>query len=208
MKHRDNMPDRQKFFAEIYRQISDLRLQLAVEFAYNFAKEAHRNQTRDSGERYFNHCKAVAWVFLTEVNMQSQHLLATIVIMALLHDLLEDTFVAKKQHLHFIFDQIDPAITEVIDEVTKDQHHNFDKLLRSNRLGTKLVKAADRLHNLRTLPACREEKRNRKIQETEETILPWLMSDPCQITMNDPLKLLVRNIESELKKLHTNEPPT
>ncbi|MBT7886695.1 MAG: HD domain-containing protein, partial [Gammaproteobacteria bacterium] len=59
--------------------------------AYNFAEIAHTGQVRKSGEAYINHPLAVATI-LSEMRMDHQCLMA-----ALLHDVIEDTGVAKDQ---------------------------------------------------------------------------------------------------------------
>ena len=53
--------------------------------AYNFAKSAHQNQKRASGEPYFIHPCAVAEI-LVELGLN-----ATTIAAALLHDVIEDT---------------------------------------------------------------------------------------------------------------------
>lgn len=55
-----------------------------VEKAYLFAEEAHRGQTRKSGEEYIHHPVAVAGI-LAELQMD-----ATTLISAILHDVVEE----------------------------------------------------------------------------------------------------------------------
>ncbi|MFH1212123.1 MAG: HD domain-containing protein [Candidatus Woesearchaeota archaeon] len=62
-----------------------------VSKAYDFSSEAHKNQTRDSGEAYFMHCLAVAEI-LTELKADSATIAA-----GLLHDTLEDTNTTQKK---------------------------------------------------------------------------------------------------------------
>lgn len=169
---------RKAFFAKLKEKITDDRCVICVEVAYNIAKEAHRRQVRDDGERYFEHVRAAAWIVLTETNITDQLRITILVCSALLHDLMEDTFVARRKHLAFIFDQLSPDITTVAWELTKqkkkDKRKTWRKLLNSHRAPTKLVKAADRLHNLRTLSACSRKKIRKQIKETRTIILPWL----------------------------------
>jgi GTP pyrophosphokinase len=168
---------RREFFAIVYQKIQTKKLRIAIEFAYNLAKEAHRRQRRENGERYFSHVKAVALIVLTELNttIMTELELTILVVGALLHDLIEDTFVAREAHLHFIFDQVSPEITEIISTVTKGEGSNKHlKLLTSHNRKTKKLKGCDRLHNQRTLDNCKPDKIRRKNQETREVILPWL----------------------------------
>jgi len=174
-------PPKKQFFAKVRQKISDERCVVAIEVAYNIAKEAHRQQQRKDGERYFDHVKAVAWILLTETGITDQLRLTILLIAALLHDIIEDTFVAKRRHLKFMFDQVSPDITAVAWEVTKvratDPQKKWRKLLASNRRPTKLVKAADRLHNQRTLLSCSRSQIRKKNKETRNTILPWLRAN-------------------------------
>jgi GTP pyrophosphokinase len=178
MKIERSAPPRKEFFAEIKRKITDDRCLTCIEVAYNIAKEAHRGQMRDDGERYFEHVKAVAWILLTETEIMDQLRLTILLSAALLHDLMEDTYIAQRKHLKFIFDQFSQDIADIAWELTKPRSTvksmGWARLMASKRIATKLVKAADRLHNVRTLRRCRTEKIRRKMKETEETILPWL----------------------------------
>ena len=201
-----NVPGRVAFFRKVKESISDERFFTAIELAYNMAKAAHKGQLRDDGVRYFNHVKAVAWTILTETQIKDQLRLTILVCVALLHDLMEDTFIAKKRHLHFIFDQISPDITNSIWVLTNPKRGNkWRKLLSSISVVVKLIKAADRLHNLRTLLNCREEKIDRKIEETRNIIVPWLRDlrrMKQRIDLHE-IELLTDTIETAL--LHLEE---
>ena len=121
--------------------------------AYNFAEVAHTGQVRKSGEAYINHPLAVATI-LSEMRMDHQCLMA-----ALLHDVLEDTGVAKDQ----LGAEFDEQVAELVDGVSKlssmfqsraeAQAENFQKmtLAMAKDIRVILVKLADRLHNMRTL---------------------------------------------------------
>jgi len=173
-------PRRKEFFAKVKELITDDRSRTAIEVAYNLSKEVFRNKIRDDGERAFNHAKAVAWIIMNETNIRDQLRLTILIICALWHDVMEDTFAAQKKHIRFIFDQLNPDIAEVIADLTKqkDKRKKWLRLLRSMRIPTKIVKAADRLHNQRTLLGCAREKVIRKNQETRDVILPWLRAEP------------------------------
>lgn len=173
-------PKRKEFITKVKELITDERCRTAIEVAYNFSKEVFRGKLRDDGERTFNHCKAVAWIIMTETNIRDQLRLTILIITALWHDVMEDTFAARKKHMRFIFDQMNPDIAEVTYELTKskDKSKKWLRLLKSRKPPTKLVKAADRLHNQRTLLACKRAKIKRKNKETREIILPWLRAEP------------------------------
>jgi GTP pyrophosphokinase len=56
-----------------------------LEYAWNYSCEAHQEQKRASGEKYFVHCAAVAEI-LVDYKMDLETVAA-----GLLHDVLEDT---------------------------------------------------------------------------------------------------------------------
>jgi len=145
-----------------------------VKRAYHFAEVAHTGQFRKSGEPYINHPLAVAGI-LADMHMDHQCLMA-----ALLHDVIEDTGVAKNQ----LGDEFDTQVAELVDGVSKlsnmfqsraeAQAENFQKmtLAMAKDIRVILVKLADRLHNMRTLGHLAPEKRRRIAKETLEIYAP------------------------------------
>lgn len=143
--------------------------------AYVYAMKAHGNQTRASGEAYFNHPLEVAAI-LTEMKLDSATIAA-----ALLHDTVEDTEATEAE----IEEKFGPEIASLVDGLTKiakldlvtkeaAQAENLRKLLlaMSKDVRVLLVKLADRLHNMRTLEHVRPEKRVRIAQETMDIYAP------------------------------------
>ncbi|HEX8987138.1 MAG TPA: HD domain-containing protein, partial [Rhodocyclaceae bacterium] len=120
-----------------------------VEAAYRFAFEAHRGQFRFSGDPYISHPLAVAET-LAEWQLDTQALIA-----ALLHDVMEDTAIAKAQ----IAEAFGKVAAELVDGVSKldkienqsyeeAQAENFRKMLlaMARDMRVILIKLADRLH--------------------------------------------------------------
>jgi GTP diphosphokinase / guanosine-3',5'-bis(diphosphate) 3'-diphosphatase len=165
--------------------------------AYEFAEEAHRPQTRASGEPYITHCLAVAAI-LAELRVPP-----IVVISGLLHDTVEDTPVTIKD----IEQNFGEEAAKLVDGVTKltnlprvsragDSEENGEddeyleaqnksrlKDLRNETLRKTfmamgedirviLIKLADRLHNMRTLGYMPEHKRKRIAQETLDIFAP------------------------------------
>ncbi len=143
--------------------------------AYDYAEEAHKHQTRKSGEKYFIHPEAVAGI-LTELKLDD----ATIAT-GLLHDTIEDTK-ATRDEIDELFGEEIGALVEgvtkldALDLVTKkaEQAENFRKLLIaiSSDVRVLLVKLADRLHNMRTMEHMREDRRRHISRETMEIYAP------------------------------------
>ncbi len=143
--------------------------------AYEVAAEAHAGQVRKTGDPYITHPLAVAHM-LAGYGLDEQTLAA-----ALLHDTVEDTNLT----LSDLSMQFGDEIGRLIDGVTK-----LDRVRYSNReqaqaatirkmvvamaqdVRVLIIKLFDRLHNLRTVHALREEKQRRVAQETLDVYAP------------------------------------
>ena len=146
-----------------------------VRRAYFYAEQAHDGQRRRSGEAYVTHPLAVASI-LADMHIDHQSLMA-----AMLHDVIEDTGIAKEA-LHSQFGE---TVAELVDGVSKltqmdfqtkaeAQAENFQKMAMAMARDIRviLVKLADRLHNMRTLEVLAGEKRRRIAKETLEIYAP------------------------------------
>lgn len=146
-----------------------------IEQAYQFGAEAHQHQKRHSGEPYITHPLSVALI-LAQMRMDPDTIMA-----AILHDVIEDTGVAKGT----LAEQFGAQVAELVDGVSKltqisfesramEQAENFRKMVlaMSRDIRVILVKLADRLHNMRTLGHLRSEKRHRIARETLEIYAP------------------------------------
>ena len=146
-----------------------------IQAAFRYADDAHLGQFRKSGEPYITHPLAVATI------LAEWHLDAATICAGLMHDVLEDTGVAKIE----MAEQFGIEVTEIVDGVSKldklrfssneiAQAESFRKMLlaMSRDVRVILVKLADRLHNLRSLGVMRPEKRRRIATETLEIYVP------------------------------------
>ncbi|MCB9963390.1 MAG: bifunctional (p)ppGpp synthetase/guanosine-3',5'-bis(diphosphate) 3'-pyrophosphohydrolase [Rhodospirillales bacterium] len=148
----------------------------AVQRAVDFAKEAHKDQTRASGEPYYTHPVAVAKI-LAEMKLDT-----TAVVTAILHDTLEDTDVdyndLKREFGVDVADMVNGVskLTKIESQTAEGkQAENFRKLLvaMSEDIRVLLVKLADRLHNVRTLQHFKKPEKQRRIaRETLEIYAP------------------------------------
>jgi GTP diphosphokinase / guanosine-3',5'-bis(diphosphate) 3'-diphosphatase len=140
-----------------------------VESAYRYSEHAHAGQTRASGEPYISHPLAVASI-LSDWKFDADGLIA-----ALLHDVIEDTAVAKGE----IAKRFGETVANLVDGVSKldqvamatledRQAESLRKMFAAmdNDVRVMLIKLADRLHNMRTLDFLAAEKRKRISQET------------------------------------------
>ncbi|UTA47986.1 bifunctional GTP diphosphokinase/guanosine-3',5'-bis pyrophosphate 3'-pyrophosphohydrolase [Simiduia sp. 21SJ11W-1] len=146
-----------------------------VRRAYLYAEQAHDGQKRRSGDPYITHPLAVATI-LSNMHMDHQSLMA-----AMLHDVIEDTGIAKAS----LGEQFGDTVADLVDGVSKltqiefesqaeKQAENFQKmtLAMSRDIRVILVKLADRLHNMRTLGVMPPEKKRRIARETLEIYAP------------------------------------
>lgn len=142
--------------------------------AYYYAKEAHKGQMRRTGDPYITHPLAVASI-LADMQMDYQTLMA-----ALLHDVIEDTGVAK----YTLSEHFEPAVANMVDGVSKlttiftsqdeAQAKNFQKMAMATAKDIRiiLIKFADRLHNMQTLHAMPVSKQKRIAKETLDFYAP------------------------------------
>jgi GTP diphosphokinase / guanosine-3',5'-bis(diphosphate) 3'-diphosphatase len=143
--------------------------------AYLFGAEAHEGQKRKSGEPYIYHPLAVARI-LAEMRMDYKCLIA-----ALLHDVIEDTPVAKEQ----VAANFGEEVAELVDGVSKLTQIDFKSraeaqaaslqkmlLAMTRDIRVILIKLADRLHNMRTLESMRPEACRRISRETLDIFAP------------------------------------
>jgi RelA/SpoT family (p)ppGpp synthetase len=151
------------------------REQAEVYKAYLFSAEAHDGQRRRSGEPYIFHPLEVARI-LAEMHLDAKSISA-----AILHDVIEDTRVAKPQ----ITAEFGADVAGLVDAVSKigqiefktaeeEQAENFRKMLlaMTQDIRVILIKLADRLHNMRTLSALPSPQRRRIARETLEIYAP------------------------------------
>ena len=143
--------------------------------AYRYADNAHLGQFRKSGEPYITHPIAVASI-LASWKMDAETIEA-----GLMHDVLEDTAMSKRE----MTEKFGTEVAELVDGVSKldklrfssneiAQAESFRKMLlaMSRDVRVILVKLADRLHNMRTLGVMRPEKRARIAKETLDIYVP------------------------------------
>ena len=146
-----------------------------VQEAYDLAFRAHDGQRRRSGEPYITHPVAVADL------LADLHLDAETMIAAILHDVMEDTPIAKEE----ITTRFGQDVADLVDGVSKldqiqfrsraeAQAESFRKMLLAmvRDIRVIMVKLADRTHNMRTLGAMPPAKRRTIARETLEIYAP------------------------------------
>ena len=146
----------------------------AVDKAFYFAVEAHKDQRRRSGEPYIYHPIEVATIAAHDIGLGR-----TSIICALLHDVVEDT----KYTLDDIREMFGDKVARVVDGLTKfdnlegaesAQAENFKKVISSLSYDIRvvLIKLSDRLHNMRTLDSMPKHKQLKIASETTYIYAP------------------------------------
>lgn len=160
--------------------------------AYEFADRYHAGQKRESGEPYITHPVAVAYILL-ELGMDTDTICA-----ALLHDVVEDTECTLEELQKAFGSDVAMLVNgvtklEKVEIFTKDEQkaENIRKILlaMSEDIRVIIIKLADRLHNMRTLNYCRDEKRRVIAHETMNIYAPIAH------------RLGIRSIKDELEDL-------
>lgn len=148
-----------------------------LEAAFRLAARAHAGQSRASGEPYLSHPVAVARILLEEWSVTDPDLLAA----ALLHDAVED---AEAVTLEVVDAEAGPVVRDLVDRLTKapaegpeakaERDRRYYARLADGPPGAALVKAADRVHNLRSMAGSGwpEAKQRGYVAEAREEILP------------------------------------
>ena len=165
-------------FNDIVEEILKYNPQADVEIlqrAYIFSAQAHKGQTRLSGEPYLIHPLEVAYT-LTKMNLDMPS-----VVSGLLHDTIEDSYVGKKE----IEEYFGKEIAELVDGVTKiskiqlkatedSRAENLRKMIlaMSKDIRVILIKLADRYHNMGTLNFLSPDKQIEISKETLDIFAP------------------------------------
>ncbi len=148
-----------------------------IESAYLYASKMHEGQFRLSGEPYISHPLSVA-VIVAELGLDTDSILA-----ALLHDTVEDC--ADKTDLETLSRLFGKDVAMLVDGLTKiiqvqvadkEEAHieNIRKMLLAMNKDIRVIfiKLCDRLHNMRTLSAKKEERQRQIALETMHIYAP------------------------------------
>ena len=188
---------------------------LLVHKAFDFAKKAHKDQKRASGEDYFIHPCFVARI-LVDLGLDAHTVAA-----AFLHDVIEDTPVSERD----IKNDFGEEVLELVQGVTKlekieftskeeEQAENFRKLFvaMAKDIRVIIIKLADRLHNMRSLNFLSKERQQKIARETLEIYAPLAgrlgisqikceLEDLCLKYLEpDFYEFLVTNIDERVKE--------
>lgn len=165
-------PGRELFFAPLQVVLNPADLE-CVQFAYVASKYGHAGQVRDGGSRYFDHPKAAAWIYIDELGGRD----ARLIIDLLLHDIAEDAHLLSPYRLGLNFGMDVAYDVRAMTKLPKGKETTQEYLGRVVLRGPWAItaKLCDRLHNLRTLGECAQEKQKQQVAETRQYHVPMLL---------------------------------
>ncbi len=170
--------EEKRVFNELIKKISSVLPAeeiSVIKEAYLFAKNAHKEQKRASGEPYIIHPLNVTLI-LTDFNVDYETYAA-----AFLHDVLEDTDTKPEdikekfgENVLFLVQGVTKLkhIKNVSTEETKLENLRRMLLAMASDVRVVLIKLADRLHNMRTLGFFPPDKQKRIAKETMDIYVP------------------------------------
>ena len=149
---------------------------VAITDAYNTAKEAFRKKFRETGERAFEHSRAVVLILIDVVGERDP----LAIIAGLKHDEVEDcgtTLQEIENHygkeVAFMVDAVTMPSGDFVNRESRMEayHHKFIAGVEKDIRVLK-IKLSDRLHNLMTSSTLSRERQIRMVEETEQIYLP------------------------------------
>ncbi|MGH7589233.1 MAG: HD domain-containing protein [Gemmatimonadota bacterium] len=150
--------------------------EIDLEEVDTFAEAAHAGQTRTSGEPYITHPRAVKAILEDEFPEPVDDVTLAI---ALLHDVLEDSDVHPSIILERYGREVQEGVTLLslrVEALDLDRPPDiYWSGIRRGPRAVRLVKAADRLHNIRvTIENGDREMRAKYLEESPAHLLPIL----------------------------------
>jgi len=193
------------FFARLSPCLSPTEV-MDARLAYILAKYSHRWQTRreldESGQprRYFEHLRRTALILIDELKICDRDL----VIAALLHDGIEDTRELTPEMIEHCFGSGVTGIVRRLSKVPKDGY--TDRLAHAD-WRTLLIKACDRLDNLRTLgvPAITADFRAKQVRETREKY--YVLFDRLVVIAPLEIRERISSLRDDIRRLNESLDP-
>ena len=157
----------ESFFKRLY-PIFGPSVLVDIQLAYILAKYGHRAQVRkevdEHGEpvRYFEHVRRVALVLIDE----AQCVRPDMIVAAILHDAIEDTRDVTPELIEKHFGSDVCSIVKVLSKDPKEGY--LDRFYVCTDWRPYLIKACDRLDNIRSLAQSSVEFRRKQVSETKD----------------------------------------
>ena len=160
---------------------------LSLEDYIEYIKKKHNGQTRKQGTPYYLHPLEVCNI-LKENGFPLEYQIA-----GLFHDLLEDTDTTYEDIREISNEEIAEAVRLVTKEKGYCMQEYIDRI-RNNEIA-KMVKLADRLHNISETHLASKDFQQKYIKETED----WYMNLARNTVFEDKIKNELDKLKKELK---------
>lgn len=175
-----------------------------VKLAYTLAKFYHRAQIRKGGERYFEHCRRSALILMDELKIYDPDLICA----QLLHDTAEDTELDLEMIDQFLGDRVSTIVRMLtkpdpwVEETKQSYYDRFSDVTDIWDLDPLIVKACDRLDNLRDTTNCSTHFIQKQVDETRRYCYPMLDQLAHEMErVGDSLSLMIRDRVSYLEEI-------
>ncbi len=161
---KERIENKESFFARLIPLLEPSAVR-EIELAYVLAKFEHRAQTRKelkpdgTPERYFEHPRQVALIAIDEAGCVDRDVICA----ALMHDSLEDTQTTRED----LEKHLGARVARIVIRLSKiPKKGYYERLTLFGEWPELLIKACDRVHNLRTL-GDDPKFRKKQIQDTQ-----------------------------------------
>jgi GTP diphosphokinase / guanosine-3',5'-bis(diphosphate) 3'-diphosphatase len=164
--------------------------QVRIHEALIFAEDAHGLQQREGGTPYIIHPIRAARIMVEDIACRD----ADMVMATLLHDVVEDT----KETLEKIHERFGPRVAEFVHALTQDKGNEtkqaYVERIIAGPQEVRLMKAADKLDNVRSVLFLDPENRLRKhyLPMIEQLYIPLADSTDSEYFMSEMRAAFVR----------------
>lgn len=167
--------------------------------AYDDAKDAFREIKRKTGERYFEHLRAVFLIQFDYLRIRDPDVLAA----GLLHDIVEDIPSWPIQRVRIKYNDRVALFVDYSSKPSKKDYPDEGERLRVYRKRLEYaprelweIKTPDRLHNLLCMWSLSSEEIAAKVDETKKYYLPFAQK---HIILIHELEEIITELEQKLK---------
>ena len=156
-----------------------------LNYYIEFIKEKHKGQTRKHGAPYHTHPIAVAEL-LSKKWFSDEY-----IIVGLFHDLFEDTSTTYSEILKLT----NSIIADAVKLLTKEKGYVMEEYIKGIKQNpiAKMVKLADRIHNLSEAHLASIEFQEKYIKETKDWYIDLAKGTVFEDDLNEVLKKLEDN---------------
>lgn len=160
---------------------------ISLKEAAEYAKQKHGKQKRMQGTPYYEHPYMVAKI-LKDKGFSEEYRIA-----GLFHDLIEDTETSYED----ILELTNRDIARAVLLVSKEEVYIMSEYMNRIKLDdmARMIKLADRLHNLNDAKVANSKFQRKYIKETEEWYLDLAKGTPFEEDINKSLEALREELE-------------